>query len=29
MEMLMWLCPHKQKWIKPQCKVMAVLRMKP
>jgi hypothetical protein len=29
MEMLKWLCPHKQKWIKPQCKVMAVLRQKP
>ena len=29
MEMLKWLCPHKQKWIKPQCKVMAVLRLKP
>lgn len=29
MEMLMWLCPHKQKWIKPQCKVMTVLRIKP
>lgn len=29
MEMLMWLCRHKQKWIKPQCKVMTVLRLKP
>jgi hypothetical protein len=29
MEMLRWLCPHKQKWIKPQCKVMTVLRLKP
>jgi hypothetical protein len=28
-EMLAWLCPHKLGWIKPQCKVMAVLRMKP
>ena len=29
MEMLKWLCPHKQKWIKPQCKVMTVLRLTP
>lgn len=28
-EMLGWLCPHKLGWIKPQCKVMAVVRQKP
>jgi hypothetical protein len=29
MEMLGWLCAHKYSWIRPQCKVMAVLRSKP
>jgi hypothetical protein len=29
MEILAWLCPHKLGWIKPQCKVMSVLRQKP
>jgi hypothetical protein len=29
MEVLAWLCPHKHSWIKPHCKVMAVLRQKP
>ena len=28
-ELLGWLCTHKLGWIKPQCKVMAVLRQKP
>jgi hypothetical protein len=28
-EMLAWLCPHKHGWIKPHCRVMAVLRVKP
>ncbi len=26
---LEWLCPHKTAWIKPQCKVMTVLRFRP
>ncbi|CAN1496688.1 hypothetical protein MCELHM10_00369 [Paracoccaceae bacterium] len=29
METLAWLCPHKHKWIRPQCRVMAVLRARP
>ncbi len=29
MRLLEWLCPHKTGWIKPQCKVMTVLRAKP
>ena len=29
MRALNWLCPHKTGWIKPQCKVMQVLRARP
>lgn len=29
MRALEWLCPHKLGWIRPQCKVMSVLRMRP
>lgn len=29
MRALEWLCPHKMGWIKPQCKVMTVLRSRP
>lgn len=29
MRALEWLCPHKMGWIRPQCKVMAVLRSRP
>lgn len=28
-DMLGWICRHKAAWVKPQCKVMAVLRCKP
>lgn len=29
MRALEWLCPHKLRWIKPQCKVMSMLRSRP
>jgi hypothetical protein len=29
MRTLEWLCPHKMGWVKPQCKVMSVLRSRP
>ena len=29
MRALSWLCPHKLGWIKPQCKVMSILRSRP
>lgn len=29
MRALEWLCPHKLGWIKPQCKVMGILRLRP
>jgi hypothetical protein len=29
MRMLEWLCPHKLRWIRPQCRVMSVVRSRP
>jgi hypothetical protein len=29
MELLTWLCPHKAAWVRPYCRVPALLRQKP